>query len=102
MRIESPGGVTIATDYAGWTGRRGVPRVVTMNKAHETHLTSTPDPAIEHVLRGWNPDGGRSIGGTAIVRYSPTDISTEDRPGLAKQTYHRGFGLGLLRSWTQR
>ncbi len=58
--IESPGGVTIATDYAGWTGRRGIPRVVTMNKAHETHFTDTPDPAIEHVLRGWNPEGGRN------------------------------------------
>ena len=56
--IESPGGVTIATDFAGWTGNRGVPRVVTMNKAHETHYTDSPDPAIEHVLRGWNPEGG--------------------------------------------
>lgn len=76
--IESPGGVTIATDYAGWTGRHGVPRVVTMNKAHETHFTSTPDPAIVHVLRGWNPDGGRSIHnlevGDVLIRNVTTDI----------------------------
>jgi L-ascorbate metabolism protein UlaG (beta-lactamase superfamily) len=76
--IESPGGVTIATDYAGWTGRRGIPRVVTMNKAHETHFTDSPDPAIEHVLRGWNPEGGRSNHnlevGDVLIRNVTTDI----------------------------
>ncbi|MEM7634943.1 MAG: MBL fold metallo-hydrolase [Pseudomonadota bacterium] len=76
--IESPGGVTIATDYAGWTGRRGIPRVVTMNKAHETHYTDSPDPAIEHVLRGWNPEGGRSSHnlevGDVLIRNVTTDI----------------------------
>ncbi len=76
--IESPGGVTIATDYAGWTGRRGIPRVVTMNKAHETHYTDNPDPAIEHVLRGWNPEGGRSNHnlevGDVLIRNVTTDI----------------------------
>ncbi len=76
--IESPGGVTIATDYAGWTGRKGIPRVVTMNKAHETHFTDSPDPAIEHVLRGWNPEGGRSNHnlevGDVLIRNVTTDI----------------------------
>lgn len=76
--IESPGGVTIATDYAGWTGRWGIPRVVTMNKAHETHYTDSPDPAIEHVLRGWNPEGGRSTHnlevGDVLIRNVTTDI----------------------------
>ena len=76
--IESPGGVTIATDYAGWTGRRGIPRVVTMNKAHETHFTDSPDPAIEHVLRGWNPEGGRNNHnlevGDVLIRNVTTDI----------------------------
>ncbi|WP_159586191.1 MBL fold metallo-hydrolase [Chelativorans xinjiangense] len=56
--IETPAGVTIATDFSGAYGTRPTPRVVTMNKAHSTHFTSTPDPAIEHVLTGWNPDGG--------------------------------------------
>lgn len=76
--IESPGGVTIATDYAGWTGRRGIPRVVTMNKAHETHFTDTPDPAIKHVLRGWNPQGGRNNHNLEVddvlIRNVTTDI----------------------------
>ena len=32
--------------------------IVTMNRAHTTHYTNSPDPSIRHVLRGWNPDGG--------------------------------------------
>ena len=58
FRIESAGGVVIATDYYGASGPGKLPDVVTMNKAHETHYTSYPDPAIPHVLRGWNPEGG--------------------------------------------
>ena len=55
--IESASGVTIATDYAGYAGP-ALPRVVTMNRAHSTHYTDHPSPEIEHVLRGWDPDGG--------------------------------------------
>ena len=51
--IESPEGVTIATDYAGWAGPGVIPRVITMNRAHSSHYTMTPDPDIEHVLPGW-------------------------------------------------
>jgi L-ascorbate metabolism protein UlaG (beta-lactamase superfamily) len=29
-----------------------------MNKAHSTHFSFRPDPAIRHVLRGWDPAGG--------------------------------------------
>ena len=55
--IESPEGVKIATDYTGYAG--GVlPDVVTMNRAHRSHYTDTPQSDIKHVLRGWNPDGG--------------------------------------------
>ncbi|MCR4267239.1 MBL fold metallo-hydrolase [Nitratireductor sp. ZSWI3] len=56
--IGTPAGVTIATDFSGSYGATPPPRVVTMNKAHGTHFTANPDPAIEHVLPGWNPDGG--------------------------------------------
>ncbi|WP_322989699.1 MBL fold metallo-hydrolase [Hoeflea sp.] len=54
--ITTPSGVTIATDYNGWSGKVAVPRVVTMNKAHSSHFTLAPDERIEHVLRGWNFD----------------------------------------------
>jgi L-ascorbate metabolism protein UlaG (beta-lactamase superfamily) len=57
FRIETEEGVVIATDYFGANGEGKLPDVVTMNKAHETHFTDSPDPAIPHVLRGWNPAG---------------------------------------------
>ena len=53
--IETPGGVSIATDYAGWAGPGVTPRVITMNRAHSSHYTMNPDPEIEHVLPGWGP-----------------------------------------------
>jgi Beta-lactamase superfamily domain len=56
--IETPGGIRIATDYNDYVRPRVTPDVATMNKAHSTHFSSRPDPAIRHVLRGWNPDGG--------------------------------------------
>lgn len=55
--IESAGGVTIATDYSGWAGSV-TPNVATMNRAHETHYTDYPDPAIKWVLPGWGPKFG--------------------------------------------
>jgi len=65
--IESPGGVRVATDYSGIYGRDPLPRVVTMNKAHTTHYTTSPDPAIEHVLPGWNPQGGEPARHALVV-----------------------------------
>jgi L-ascorbate metabolism protein UlaG (beta-lactamase superfamily) len=56
--IETPAGVTIATDFSGIHGTSPTPRIVTMNRAHSTHYTLNPDPGIEHVLTGWNPEGG--------------------------------------------
>ncbi|MCP4995613.1 MAG: Zn-dependent hydrolase, partial [Gammaproteobacteria bacterium] len=46
--IQSASGVSIATDYSGFIDS-DVPRVVTMNHAHDTHYTEYPDPGIEHV-----------------------------------------------------
>lgn len=75
--IESPEGVTIATDYTGYAGGI-VPRVVTMNRAHSSHYTDNPDPAIEHVVRGWNPEGGPADHQLQVddvtIRNVPTDI----------------------------
>jgi len=76
--ITSPEGVTIATDYSGYAGAGVVPRVVTMNRAHSSHYTDHVDPTIEHVLRGWNPEGGpakHNISvGDVIIRNVTTDM----------------------------
>jgi len=78
FRIESPSGIVIATDYAGFAGAGPIPDIVTMNKAQSTHYTDFPDPAIRHVLRGWNPDGGAAAHdlkiGDVAIRNVPTDI----------------------------
>ena len=55
--IETAGGAKIATDYAGYLTVNTLPNVVTMNQAHSSHYTAFPNPKIEHVLRGWAPDG---------------------------------------------
>lgn len=57
FRISTEEGVVIATDYFGANGPGKRPDVVTMNHAHETHYTDTPDPKIPYVLRGWDHDG---------------------------------------------
>ncbi|MFT5363226.1 MAG: hypothetical protein ACI9VX_000846 [Dinoroseobacter sp.] len=52
--IEAPDGTTMATDYTGFPGNTDhIPTFVTMSNAHGTHFTSSPDPRIPHVLRGW-------------------------------------------------
>ena len=76
--ITSPKGITIATDYNGFAGDGVIPRVITMNRAHTSHFTENPDPRIEYVLRGWNPDGGKAVHhleiGDVLIRNVTTDI----------------------------
>lgn len=78
--IESPEGLRIATDYSGHRRIDPLPDLVTMNHAHSSHYTPTPDPGIRHVLRGWNPDGGhadhRLTVGDVFIRNIPTNIRT--------------------------
>jgi L-ascorbate metabolism protein UlaG (beta-lactamase superfamily) len=56
--IESAGGIRIATDYNDYVRPSVAPDIATMNRAHTSHYSMAPDPAIKHVLRGWNPAGG--------------------------------------------
>ena len=80
--IETPAGVRIATDFSGVYGYDPLPRVVTMNKAHRTHFSDHPDPRIEHVLRGWNPEGGPARHAVVVddvyIRNVTTDIRNWD------------------------
>ena len=77
--IESPGGVSIATDYNGWLRSPLRPDVVTMNKAHSSHFTLNPDPGIRHVLHGWADVPGEKAShhltlGDTYIRNVSTDI----------------------------
>jgi L-ascorbate metabolism protein UlaG (beta-lactamase superfamily) len=53
--LESPQLVRIVTDYNGYNRPAMIPDIVTMNHAHSSHYTDTPEPEIKHVLRGWGP-----------------------------------------------
>ena len=87
--ITSPDGVTIATDYNGFAGQGVIPRIVTMNRAHTSHWTPDPDPAIEYVLRGWGEDGEKAEHhlevDDVLIRNVTTDIrgfGFEGTPGV--------------------
>jgi L-ascorbate metabolism protein UlaG (beta-lactamase superfamily) len=81
--IESPRGVRIATDYNDYFRPPATPQIATMNRAHDTHFSSHPDPGIAHVLRGWNPDGGPALHDVTIddVRVRNIPTNTRDMRG---------------------
>jgi L-ascorbate metabolism protein UlaG (beta-lactamase superfamily) len=54
--IESPQLVRVATDYNDYVRPPVLPDIVTMNHAHSTHYSLSPDPAIKYVLHGWADD----------------------------------------------
>lgn len=58
FELETPKGVRIATDYNDSVRPFLPPTVATMNGAHSTHYSVNPDPNIEHLLYGWNRNGG--------------------------------------------
>lgn len=77
--IETPGGVRAATDYNDYVRPPGTPDIATMNKAHSTHNSRSPDPGIKHVLPGWDPSGAGPAKhdltlGDMRVRNVPTNI----------------------------
>ena len=77
--IESPKLVRIATDYNDYVRPSVLPTIATMNHAHSTHYTDSPDPAIKYVLRGWGPNPETPARhditvGDVRVRNVPTNI----------------------------
>ena len=77
--IQAHDGVSAVTDFTGFIGNVDfLPTVVTMNHAHDTHWTPYPDPAIAHVLQGWDDLGDKAAHhldlGSMLVRNVPTDI----------------------------
>ena len=84
FQIETPAGISIATDFNGSLRSARLPDIVTMNKAHSSHYTMTPDPGIATVLRGWNAERPgekavhRLVVGDAYVRNVSTDIRSWD------------------------
>ncbi len=77
--LQAPDGTTAVTDYNGFLGSADfVPDIATMNHAHSSHWTVSPDPRIPHLLEGWgdgsNPNLHAEEVGEVFVRNVPTDI----------------------------
>lgn len=83
--VDSPEGVRIATDFNGLYGADPVPDVVTMNKAHSTHYTPSPDPRIGYVLRGWNPEGGPAKHALTVGDVRIRNVTTDIRRGAVME-----------------
>jgi len=79
--IETSGGLRIATDFSGNAGGV-VPDVITMNRAHRSHYTPAPDPAIKNVLRGWNDDGTPAEHNVTIGDVHIRNVTTDIRGGM--------------------
>jgi len=80
--IESPQLVRIATDYNDYVRPPVPPDIATMNHAHSTHYTLSPDASIKYVLRGWAEDEKPARVDLQYkdvrVRNVPTNIRTFD------------------------
>ncbi len=76
--VESPKGITVATDFSGWLTDNIIPTAVTMNRAHSSHYTNNPDPKIKHVFPGWGSNGDiarySEMVGDVLVRNVTTDM----------------------------
>ena len=80
FEIATPGGVRIVTDYNGTYKPRTIPTIATMNRAHTTHYTLTPEPQIRYVLPGWGETPGKPakyemMVEDTLVRNVTTDIN---------------------------
>ncbi|OLP61084.1 Zn-dependent hydrolase [Xaviernesmea oryzae] len=89
FNIVSPEGVSIVTDYNGWYKPAGTPEIVTMNKAHSTHYTLSPDPAIAHVLHGWRDDGGPADHDLVLRDTYVRNVVTDIRMGWGSEAMEK-------------
>lgn len=55
--VRTPGGVTAVTDYNDYVRAPFTPDIATMNLAHDTHYSRSPEPGIRHLLPGWKEGG---------------------------------------------
>lgn len=80
--IESPAGVTIATDYSDTSRPAVTPEIATMNRAHISHYTLNPDPGIAHVLHGWGEDGAPAAHDLTVRDVWIRNVTTNIRGGF--------------------
>lgn len=79
--LETEGGLKVATDFTGFVGGDILPDVVTMNRAHSSHYTDFPDPAIPHVLKGWGDQDGPAYHYLELDEMIVRNVTTDIRSG---------------------
>lgn len=79
FEIETPSGVRAVTDYNGYNIPAGPPDIATMNHAHSTHYTLTPDRRIRHVLHGWAENGVNPSHSVVLRDMRVTNLPTNIR-----------------------
>lgn len=103
--IETDEGLQILTDWSGQY--RGfldeLPDVITMNHAHSSHWTPSPDPDITHALKGWGAEGKPAEHylelGASLIRNVPTDIRSYGGEPFGNSIFifeHGGLCIGHL------
>lgn len=80
--LETEGGLKVATDFTGFVGPDILPDVVTMNRAHSSHYTDFPDPAIAHVLKGWGDQDGPADHYLELDEMIVRNVTTDIRAGI--------------------
>ena len=82
FEIVSPAGVRAVTDYNGVNIPADPPEIATMNHAHSTHYTLSPDRRVAHVLHGWSDNNQMPVVDLTVrdmrVTNLPTNIRTWD------------------------
>lgn len=92
--IQTAGGLTAVTDYAGFIGAVPfLPTVVTMNNAHSTHWTAFPDPGIQHVLQGWPADDGPADHHLDLGEMLVRNVTTDIRGGFSGERLNDGNSI---------
>ncbi len=88
--LRTAGGVTAIMDYTDYVPAPLTPDIATMNIAHPTHYSLSPDPGIKHILRGWSEGG--APGGVAGHNLTLRDLRVFNVP-----TNIREWGTGGTR-----
>jgi L-ascorbate metabolism protein UlaG (beta-lactamase superfamily) len=81
FRIETPQGITADTDYNDYIRAPGTPVAATMNRAHSTHYSNAPDPAIRQLLPGWSSPGKPADHDVTIGDMRIRNVMTNIRAG---------------------
>jgi L-ascorbate metabolism protein UlaG (beta-lactamase superfamily) len=77
--IETPRNVKAVTDYNDYVRAAVTPDVATMNKAHSTHYSRSPEAGITHLLPGWGPPGGKANHDVTLLDMRIRNVSTNIR-----------------------